>query len=258
MAGPYDQFSRGQSAGSPRRRRGGPTLEDYETLVAAYQDLQTRYKEVTLKVEEQEKQLQSKEEALQIKNDAFQMQKADLQKLEAQHLWTKAALEQAQEKIEGRQANSAEEQSWHERYVRLQAEVENMRKRWEQRYHDETTSERNRVLADMIPLADHLELALQYAGNQSEDPQIAESSFFKRFVSNIKATQQAFLTTLKRYNVEPISAVGQPFNPHLHEAVGHLPAPEVPVDHVAQVVQTGYVNGERLLRPARVLISGSK
>ena len=249
MAGTYDPFSGRQNSSPSRRRRGGPTLEDFEALAAAYQEVQTRYTEATKTLEETKQQFQ-------IKDEALQLQKADIQRLEAENVWTKAALEQTQKQLEEAQSSNEEEQQWQERYTRLQAEANNVRKRLEQRFADETIDARNRVLTDMIPLADHLELALQYAENQSEDPDIAESGFFKRFVGNIEATQQAFLSALRRYDIEPIDANGKPFDPSLHEAVGQMPSDEVPADHVAQVVQTGYVNGDKLLRPSRVLVSG--
>jgi len=49
--------------------------------------------------------------------------------------------------------------------------------------------------------------------------------------------------------------LGEPFDPNLHEAIGHAPVPGVPADHVAQVLQAGYIAGDRVIRPARVLVS---
>jgi molecular chaperone GrpE len=74
-------------------------------------------------------------------------------------------------------------------------------------------------------------------------------------VSNIEATRRAFLETLRRYGVERVDPQGEPFDPNVHEAIGHAPVEGVPADHVAQVVQAGYVEGDRVIRPARVLVS---
>jgi molecular chaperone GrpE len=99
----------------------------------------------------------------------------------------------------------------------------------------------------MLPLADHLELALQH-GAALQDEQS------KEYARNISATHQAFLNTLKRYNITPIAAQGEPFDPNLHEAVGQLAAGDMSSGNVAQVLQTGYMEGDKLLRPARVLV----
>lgn len=213
-----------------------PTLEDYEQLVAAYRELKNQH-------EQQSKVLEEKQTELGIKDEALQRQSADMKQLESNLLWTKAALEAAQSELQ-----KLQEENWQERYLQQQAEVDNLRKRWEQRYTAQVNEARNRILVDMLPLADHLDLALQHAG----DGLNAQS-----FTKNIEATRRAFLETLKRYGVERLEAQGQPFDPNLHEAVGQIVDAQTPADHVAQVVQQGYMDGERVLRPARVVVSKS-
>ena len=137
--------------------------------------------------------------------------------------------------------------SWRDRYVRLQAELDNMRRRWEQRLETETANNRQEILRDMLPLADHLEMALQHGAK-------LEGEQAKEYLRNIEATSQAFLNTLKRYGVTPIEAQGQPFDPNVHEAIGQIQEGDVPSGNVAQVLQTGYIDGDKLLRPARVLV----
>ncbi|RME60399.1 MAG: nucleotide exchange factor GrpE, partial [Caldilineae bacterium] len=109
--------------------------------------------------------------------------------------------------------------------------------------------ERDNILRDMLSLADHLEMALQH-WDQLQDPETQ-----KDFRASLEATLAAFLDTLQRYGVQPMNPVGEPFDPNLHEAVGHVPSDGIPPDHVAQVVRTGYTVNGRLLRPARVLVS---
>jgi molecular chaperone GrpE len=211
-----------------------PTIEQYEQLVAAYRDLKARH-------EQQTKTLEEKNTELGIKDEALQRQGADLKQLESNLLWTRAALEQAQN-----EAQKAQEENWHERYLQLQAEVDNLRKRWEQRYTAEINEARNRILADMLPLADHLDLALQHAGDGANGESI---------IGNIEATRRAFLETLKRYGVERLETQGKPFDPNLHEAVGYIVDAQTPAEHIAQVLQPGYMDGEKVLRPARVVVS---
>lgn len=260
------------------RRRNVPTLEDYQSLVRAYKQLQVQVKGYTAKLHEQTQQLE-------IKDEAIRRQTEDIKKLDAELVWTKAALEQSNKELR-EQEDLAEEQSWQERYVRLQAEMENVRRRREQRSNTQVHEERTRILEDMLPLADHLELALQHAKDHeesddenaredaasdineqgdSENPNDGEKNdgektivqgVEQQFIENIQATLNAFLNTLQRYNITKIDVVGEPFDPNLHEAVGRVERDDIPSDRVAEVLQTGYMDGEKLLRPARVLVSG--
>lgn len=218
-------------------------VAQYEKLSAAYQELRQRFDQQAQVIEEQAARLKEQSSALAIKDEALARQSADLKQTESDLLWTRAALEQAQQA-----QTKAEEADWHTRYLELQAEVENLRKRWEQRYTAEVNEARNRILADMLPLADHLDLALQHAATLKEQS-------VQPIIANLEVTRRAFLETLKRYGVERMDAQGQPFDPNLHEAIGYIVDGKTPAEHVAQVAQTGYLDGERVLRPARVMVS---
>ena len=257
MSNPYDANRRGRRAATPqpaRRRSGSPTIEDYQQLTLAYQKLQEHQQTLVNEVAEmgerfktQERQLKSAERELAIKTDALRRQDEDIRRVESELIWTRAALDEAEGK--GVTEDGQPTVSWPDRYARLQADFENVRKRTEQRLEQEVASSRHQILQDMLPLADHLDLALAHAATIEEDGALQE------FVSNIEATRTAFMETLKRYGIQPINAAGQPFDPELHEALGQVNDASVEADHVAQVVQKGYTEGNRLLRPARVLIS---
>jgi molecular chaperone GrpE len=199
-------------------------------------------------LEEQGKALQNTKSELEITKEALHKQSEEFKKLETELLFTRAGLEEAQKKQEAQEKDGAGDLPWQEKYIRLQAEVENLRKRWEGRAAADTAEARRRILNDMLPLADHLDLALQHAP-ESDDVLI------KGFLGNIEATRRAFFETLRRYSVERIDPLGEPFDPNRHEAIGYAPVPGVAADHVAQVVQAGYVEGDRVIRPARVLVS---
>lgn len=223
-----------------RQRPQGPTLEDFRALQERFEKLRAEY-------ERQSAELTEAEQQLQIKSEALHKQSEDMKELDAELVWTRAALQQQETEHQEEEETSAEV-DWADRYARLQAELENLRKRWEQRFAAETTEARHRILLDMLPLADHLEMALKHA--DSQDGQTDEG-----FVENIRATHKAFLDSLQRYGVTPIEAKGQPFDPNLHEAVGQIPSDDVPEGMVAEVAQTGYSEGDKLLRPSRVLVS---
>jgi molecular chaperone GrpE len=215
------------------------TVEDYEKLAAHYQELKRQFEQQSKTLSEQAKLLEEYKNELAIKTEALQRQGEDLKQTESNLLWTRAALEQAEK---------AQAENWQEKYALLQAEMESVRKRWEQRHAFEVNEARNRILEDMLPLADHLDMALQHAAT-------LEPEGFRSFVANIEATRQAFLETLKRYGVERLDATGQRFDPNLHEAIGYVVDAQTPADHVIQMTRAGYLDGERVLRAARVVVS---
>lgn len=143
--------------------------------------------------------------------------------------------------------NPPVELTWQQRYARLQADLENAKRRSEQRHALEYQQQRSSLLRDMLPLADNLEAAL--AHSRAADPATAALR------EGVELTLRAFLDTLHGHGVSPISAAGEPFDPTLHEAVGLIDAANAPAGNVVQVLQTGYTVDGALLRPARVLIA---
>lgn len=210
-----------------------PTLEDYNDLLQSYRNLHSRY-------DQQSVELKSKDRELAIKDEALQQQGKDLKEAEAELLFLRAAVQKSQ-------SEESDEPTWQQRFENLQAEMEQVRKRWEQRLAMEVADARNRILTDMLPVADHLEMAVQYARTFEGDQAAA-------FIGNVESVRRAFLETLRRYGVERIDPVGERFDPRKHEAVAKVKNGSVAVDHVEQVITVGYLDGERVLRPARVIV----
>lgn len=246
---PFQRYPRGQrpvqrrtsaygqpSSQEPQRRP--PTIEDYYQLAQAHEALQQAH-------EEQGKQLATTQEALRQQTKTAIDLKDEVRTLEQTLAHTQAELNEYANRKQ--QANG----EWEERYLRLQAETENYRRRLEQRSQAEVTQQRNRILEDMLALADHLELAIQHLDQRAEPSTSGDTNFRQ----NLDATLHAFLETLKKHGVQPILPLGQPFDPQLHEALGHMTTAAVPEDHVAAVVRTGYQVDDQLLRPARVMVS---
>lgn len=214
-----------------------PTLEDYNDLLQSYRNLHGRY-------DQQGAELKAKLSEIAIKDEALQQQGQDLKEAESELLFLRAALQKSQ-------SGESEEQVWQQRFEALQNEMEQIRKRWEQRLSAEVADGRNRILTDMLPVADHLEMAVQYARTFEGDQAAA-------FIGNVESVRRAFLETLRRYGVLRIDPLGELFDPHKHEAVATTKDANIPIDHIAQVVQVGYVDGDRVLRPARVIIRSDK
>jgi len=144
---------------------------------------------------------------------------------------------------------AAPEPDYRDRWLRAEAELQNVRRRLQREREDAVRASEDRVLLDLIDLLDDLERALAaLAPGQAEDA----------WAQGVALTAQRMRDTLARYGVTPVAAVGERFDPLVHDALLEIPAPEgVAPGHVAQEVQRGYRRGERALRPARVVVAGS-
>ncbi len=247
---PFQRYPRGQGPAQRRSaaytqqpsqepQRRPPTIEDYYQLVQAHETLQKAHEEVT-------KQLATSQEALRQQTKTAIDLKEEVRSLEQTLARTQAELNEHTSRSE--EANG----EWQERYLRLQAETDTYRRRLEQRSAAEVVQQRNQILEDMLSLADHLEMAIQHLDRADDGD--ASTSANASLRQNLQATLHAFLETLKKYGVQMIQPLGQPFDPQLHEALGHMHS-DVPEDHVAAVVRTGYQVDDQLLRPARVMVS---
>ena len=152
----------------------------------------------------------------------------------------------AQQPISTDEIEQQKEINWQEQYARLQADLENTKKRIEKRYAQRHEDLRARMILDLLPLADHLEAALAHSG---------EGQDLEALRQGVELTLKAFLDTLKKYGVQVIDPQGEEFNPELHEAVGMIHDPETPSGHVIKVLQRGYTLDGRVIRPARVLVA---
>jgi len=134
---------------------------------------------------------------------------------------------------------------WRDRAQRLQAEMENFRKRQQRMAEMRVLEERERLLRGFLEVVDNLERALS-AGRM-------DVASLKQGVSD---TYQAATQLLDREGVEPVAAAGELFDPAWHEAVGSVPAGgKVEPGTIVEVMQRGYRLGDRLLRPARVIVA---
>jgi molecular chaperone GrpE len=130
--------------------------------------------------------------------------------------------------------------------LRALAEAENFKKRLTREKEDFCRFATSRVLEDMLPVMDNLELALQHKS--------ADKSC-QGLIQGVQMTLNIFLETLKRHGLERVAETNVPFDPARHEAMGRQETADMAPDHVAAVLQPGYILNGRLLRPARVMVS---
>jgi molecular chaperone GrpE len=136
-----------------------------------------------------------------------------------------------------------------EKYLRTYADFENYRKRVAKEKEEvrQTTSEL--LLREMLDVKDHLELALSHARDAQASPEL------KSLREGVDLTLKQLQNFLKKFGVEEIKALGEPFNPALHEAIHQEASREYAPGSVVHVYQKGYVMNGRLLRAARVTVA---
>ena len=131
-------------------------------------------------------------------------------------------------------------------YLRERADMENLRKRHQRDKEDAIRFANDRLLKEMIPVLDNLERAVEHAV-QGEDAQ-------NGLLEGVNMTITQFRKVLEDFGVKPISALGEPFDPNLHQAMGHIESEKAP-NTVVSEFQKGYLLHDRLLRPSLVMVA---
>jgi molecular chaperone GrpE len=148
----------------------------------------------------------------------------------------------------------AENADLKDRLARRQADFENYRKRVE-RERGETY---NRVVADiatkLLPVVDNLKRALEAEASVES----SESDEFRHFLSGVDLIYKQLNGVLDALGVKAIAAVGEPFDPHIHEAVVTEATDDYEPDTVMQEIVAGYRLGDKLIRPALVKVATRK
>jgi len=132
--------------------------------------------------------------------------------------------------------------------LRALAEVENVRRRLEREKQDATKFAVSAFAKAVLPVADNLERALQSAPEEAR----AANESLKNLCIGLEMTQNELKTAFDRNGIKMIEAMGKKLDPNLHQAMFEVEDPNVVAGTVVQVIQSGYVLHERLLRPAMV------
>ena len=143
----------------------------------------------------------------------------------------------------------AEKADLKDKFLRLMADMENLRRRTEREVADARTYAVANFARDMLNVADNVRRAIESVPDEARST--AEGAF-KGLIDGIDLTERDLLKTLERHGVKKLEPEGQKFDPNIHQAMFEVPNPDVPNGTVVQVVQSGYVIGDRVLRPALV------
>ncbi|HEU6443198.1 MAG TPA: nucleotide exchange factor GrpE [Microvirga sp.] len=143
----------------------------------------------------------------------------------------------------------AEKADLKDKLLRLMADMENLRRRSEREMADLRTYAVANFARDMLTVADNVRRAIE---SVPDEARASAEGAFKGLIEGIDLTERDLLKTLERHGVKKLDPQGQKFDPNVHQAMFEVPNPDVPSGTVVQVVQSGYVIGDRVLRPALV------
>lgn len=135
-----------------------------------------------------------------------------------------------------------------QRYLRLQADFANFKKRTANEKLQISELVKMEVLTNVLPVMDNFERALQV-------PQDKMTDDVKSFIDGYEMIYKQLLAVLEKEGVAKIDAVGKPFDPNFHQAVMRVESDEYENDTVVEVLQDGYLLGEKTLRPAMVKVA---
>ncbi|MBC7280960.1 nucleotide exchange factor GrpE [Hoeflea sp.] len=143
----------------------------------------------------------------------------------------------------------ADIESLKDQRLRMAAEMENLRRRTAREIKDAKSYAISGFARDMLQVSDNLQRALAAVPEQTDD---ATDNGLKTLIEGVELTERAMISALERHGVVKLEPMGQKFDPNFHQAMYEVPNTDVPNNTVVDVVQPGYVIGDRMLRPAMV------
>jgi molecular chaperone GrpE len=152
------------------------------------------------------------------------------------------------------EALKAEVAELKDRLLRALADAENTRRRAEREKADASQYAVTKFARDILSVADNLKRALDA---YPPEARAGASPQVKAVIEGVEATERHLQSTLERHGVKMIDTNGARFDPNLHQAIAEVPAEGKPAGSIVNVVQTGYIIADRLLRPAMVTIARS-
>ncbi len=134
----------------------------------------------------------------------------------------------------------------HDRFLRTQAELENYRRRVQKEREEDRKFAPLPIVRELLPVLDNLQRAIDAAD---------KSDSVVDLKAGVEMVLQQSIGILKKLQVAPIAAVGEPFDPNVHEAISQMPSADHPPMSVIVEVERGYTLHDRVIRPSKVIVS---
>jgi molecular chaperone GrpE len=145
----------------------------------------------------------------------------------------------------------AENADMRDRLLRTVADMENLRRRTEREKADTARYAISNFAREVLTVGDNLRRTIEHVPAEAA----AQDPALKNFLDGVELTERELLNALERHGVSRIEPLGQRFDPNCHQAMYEVPNPEAPEGTVVDVMQAGYVIGDRCLRPALVAVA---
>jgi molecular chaperone GrpE len=139
-----------------------------------------------------------------------------------------------------------------DRLLRTLAEMENLRKRTEREVADARLYGASSFARDVLAVADNMRRALDAVPPEAR---VDAQAGMKSLLEGVELTERELLKALEKNGVRQFTPQGEKFDPNVHQAMFEVPDASVPAGSIVQVIQPGYMIGERMLRPALVGVS---
>jgi molecular chaperone GrpE len=139
-----------------------------------------------------------------------------------------------------------------DRLLRTLADMENLRKRSEREKAEATLYAASNFAHDLLSVADNFSRALAAV---TPEQRAAADEMSSNLLAGIEVTERELMNVFERHGIKRIDAMGQKFDPHMHQAMFEVPTADQPAGTIVQVMQDGYAIGSRCLRPALVAIA---
>ena len=152
--------------------------------------------------------------------------------------------DQLQQELEA--AREETRKNW-DLFLRERAEMENLRKRHQRDKEDAIRFANDRLLKEMIPVLDNLERAVEHAEQKNDDSQ--------GLLEGVHMTMNQFRKVLEEFGIKPVAALGEEFDPNVHQAMGQVESADQAPNTVVSEFQKGYLLNDRLLRPSLVMVA---
>lgn len=158
----------------------------------------------------------------------------------------KAAAAQLEEITRARDEAEQARLAMQDRLLRLQADFENFRKRTLREKSDLFRMANEDLMSELLPVLDHFDLALGAAAKGDASDAIAQG---------VRMVREQLSGVLSRFGLQALESADQAFDPSVHEAISQLPSETIPENGIIAQARRGYKLGEKLLRPAQVVVS---
>ena len=135
-----------------------------------------------------------------------------------------------------------------DRYLRLNAEFDNYKKRMMRENSDRLKYFNMELIKELLPSVDNLERAISHAGDENSD--------LENMIEGLQMVYKGMQEAFGKFGVSEIESIGKEFDPNCHQAVGMIESQEVPENHVAEECLKGYYLHDRIIRPTMVRVSG--